>query len=152
MVLCIDEVEELAKLGNRKRQDQALRSPGVCRSRRGDGGYSYMCMYLAATPRCSRASTTFLATTPWQPVSNRLVKINWRAPVIDLDRTPLQQSGKCTKWLSASGEYIEWHTNPMVPKKVPPAFIDKLLVEVGKSRFRIAKPVCLRVSWSTSWN
>src|SRR5690242_21290691 len=42
---------ELAKLGNRKRQDQALQAlREYVDHAGGDGGYSRLCMYLAATP------------------------------------------------------------------------------------------------------
>lgn len=59
--------------------------------------------------------------------------------MIDLDRTPLQQSEMHEMALRI------WRVHRVAYEsdgsdKVPPAFIDKLLVEVGKSRFRIAKP------------
>ncbi len=91
LVLCIDEVEELAKLGSRKRQDQALQAlREYVDHAGGDGGYANLCMYLAATPDMFEDEKYFprydaLATR----IQSFSKELNWRAPVIDLDRTPL---------------------------------------------------------------
>src|SRR6185312_16260670 len=51
LVLCIDEIEELAKLGSKKRQDQALQAlREYVDHSGGEGGFKSLCMYLAATP------------------------------------------------------------------------------------------------------
>jgi hypothetical protein len=90
--LCIDEIEELAKLGSRKRQDQALQA--LCEfvdHAGGEGGFRNLCMYLAATPDMFEGEHYFLRydalATRIQAVSS---EVNWRNPVIDLDRTPLK--------------------------------------------------------------
>ncbi len=92
LVLCIDEIEELARLPNSRRRDQALQAlREFVDDAGGDGGYRYLCMYLAATPEMFEGPNYFprydALQTRIQPLGPEL---NWRAPVIDLDRTPLQ--------------------------------------------------------------
>lgn len=89
--IVIDEVEELAKLGTRKRQDQALQAlREYVDHAGGEGGYRHLCMYLAATPEMFEGEHYFprydALATRIQALSPEL---NWRAPVVDLDRTPL---------------------------------------------------------------
>jgi hypothetical protein len=90
-VLCIDEIEELSKLGTQKRRDQALQAlRDFVDSAGGELGFQHLCMYLAATPDMFESPNYFprydALSTRIQPVSDH---INWRAPIIDLDRTPL---------------------------------------------------------------
>jgi hypothetical protein len=91
LVLCIDEIEELARLGSLKRQDQALQAlREFVDHAGGDGGYRHLCMYLAATPEMFDSEKYFLRyealATRIQPLGDGL---NWRGPVVDLDRKPL---------------------------------------------------------------
>lgn len=90
LVLSIDEVEELARLP-KKRRDQALQA---LREHVDDAGSEYghhgLCLYLAATPNMFVQEDYFprydALQTRIQPVGR---EINWRGPVIDLDQTPL---------------------------------------------------------------
>jgi bacteriophage exclusion system BrxC/D-like protein len=140
LVLCIDEVEELAKLGTRRRQDQALQALREhVDNAGGDTGYRHLCMYLAATPDMFEGEDYFTRydalATRIQPVG---AEVNWRAPVIDLDRTPLQQ--------------LELHEMARRIRRVhqiaygdstnglTEAMLDRFVDEVVASRFRIAKP------------
>ena len=91
LVLCIDEVEELAKLGTQRRRDQALQAlREYVDHAGGEGGFRSLCLYLAATPDMFDSRDYFpryeALATRIAPVSD---EINWRAPVVDLDRTPL---------------------------------------------------------------
>ena len=75
LILCIDEVEELSKLGSRKRQDQALQAlREYVDHAGGEGGYLSLCMYWRRPQRCSRARTTSHATTRSQPASSLSVR------------------------------------------------------------------------------
>jgi hypothetical protein len=140
LVLCIDEVEELAKLGSRRRQDQALQALREhVDNAGGDAGYRHLCMYLAATPEMFEGENYFprydALATRIQPIGS---EINWRAPVIDLDRTPLEQA--------------EMHQMAMRIRRVhqiaygtesnglTETVLDRFVDEVVASRFRIAKP------------
>jgi hypothetical protein len=91
LVLCIDEVEELAKLGTQRRRDQALQAlREYVDHAGGEGGFRNFCLYLAATPDMFDGRDYFpryeALATRIAPVSD---ETNWRAPVVDLDRTPL---------------------------------------------------------------
>jgi hypothetical protein len=93
LVLCIDEIEELAKLGSRKRQDQALQAlREYVDHAGGDGGFQNLCMYLAATPEMFEGEDYF---PRYDALATRIQsvgpEINWRGPIIDLDRTPLDK-------------------------------------------------------------
>lgn len=93
LVLCIDEVEELAKLGTQRRRDQALQAlREYVDHAGGEGGFRNLCLYLAATPEMFDSRDYFprydALATRIAPVSD---EINWRATVIDLDRTPLSE-------------------------------------------------------------
>ncbi len=77
LVLCIDEVEELSKLGNRKRQDQALQAlREYVDNAAGDSGYQNLCTYLAATPEMFEGEEYFprydALATRIQPISSEL--------------------------------------------------------------------------------
>ena len=91
LVLSIDEVEELARLPQRRRRDQALQALREHVDDAGaEAGHRSLCLYLAATPEMFENQDYFprydALQTRIQPVGR---EINWRAPVIDLDRTPL---------------------------------------------------------------
>jgi hypothetical protein len=141
LVLCIDEVEELAKLRTRKRQDQSLQAlREFVDHAGGQGGFRHLCMYLAATPEMFEGPDYFprydALATRIQPVSDRL---NWRGPVVDLDRTPLDADEMIAMarriaavhriaYPSASEDTLSDH------------YLDALMAEVVAARVRIAKP------------
>lgn len=141
LVLCIDEIEELAKLRTRKRQDQSLQAlREFVDHAGGQGGFRYLCMYLAATPEMFEGPDYFprydALATRIQPVSDRL---NWRGPVVDLDRTPLDSDE-----MIAMARRIAAVHRIAYPSTDPDAltdeYLDRLLAEVIASRVRIAKP------------
>lgn len=141
LVLCIDEVEELSKLGTRKRQDQALQAlREYVDHAGGEGGYRHLAMYLAATPEMFEGPDYFprydALATRIQAVSGEL---NWRAPVIDLDRTPLE-AGQMRE-MALRIEQVHRCAYPTGQVRTLQAdFVDSLLAELLKSKMRIAKP------------
>jgi hypothetical protein len=141
LVLCIDEIEELAKLSPRKRQDRALQAlREYVDHAGGEGGYRNLCMYLAATPEMFEGEQYFprydALATRIQPLSDER---NWRAPVIDLDHTPLdhQQMREMARRIDhvyrvAYGDASGHSFNEVS--------LDRLLEGLAVSKLRIAKP------------
>jgi hypothetical protein len=140
LVLCIDEIEELARLPNGRRRDQALQAlREFVDDAGGDGGYRYLCMYLAATPEMFEGPDYFprydALQTRIQPLGPEL---NWRAPVIDLDRTPLQPTemhGMAERICSV------YHVAyPDGSAAMDESLRRRFVEAVQQSRFRVAKP------------
>ena len=138
LVLCIDEIEELAKLGNRRRQDQALQALRDYVDNNGE--FRHFCMYLAATPEMFEGQDYFpryaALSTRIDPVSEQ---INWRAPVIDLDRTPLGQAEMLEMAIRLRRVYSVAY-GPAAPDRVSEEVLRRFITDVGASRFRVAKP------------
>jgi hypothetical protein len=140
-VLCIDEVEELAKLGSRKRQDQALQAlREYVDHAGGNGGFRNLCMYLAATPEMFEGEDYFprydALATRIQSVGTDL---NWRAPIVDLDRTPLDEAQlKQMAFRICEVHRIAYGGAPETI--LSKANSDLIARVVSESRFRIAKP------------
>jgi hypothetical protein len=141
LVLCIDEIEEIAKLSPKKRQDQSFQ---VLREfvDNSDGalGIRQLCTYFAATPEMFESEHYFrrydALATRIEPVGN---EINWRSPVVDLDRTPLtaSQYGEISgKVREIYGLAYGWDATQSVTDDV----LDSILDSVLRSRYRIAKP------------
>ena len=141
VVLCIDEVEELAKLGSQKRMDQALQSLREHVDHAGgDSGYRYLCLYLAATPEMFENQAYFprydALATRIQPLGR---EINWRAPVVDLDKTPL--TGEEMLEMATRIKEIHQVAFPAIPVAAVSEDLLKTLVEgVVAARYRTAKP------------
>lgn len=141
LVLCIDEVEELARLGTQKRQDQALQAlREFVDHAGGEGSYDSLCMYLAATPEMFESPRFFLRydalATRIQSFSPRL---NWRGPVIDLERTPLNRS----EMIDVADAIARVHATAYATSSTvhaPPSLVAKIVDSVLGSRFRLAKP------------
>ncbi|MCK1580691.1 DUF2791 family P-loop domain-containing protein [Bradyrhizobium sp. 168] len=141
LVLCIDEVEELAKLGSRKRQDQALQAlREYVDHAGGDGGFKHFCMYLAATPEMFEGENYF---PRYDALATRIQavgpEINWRAPIIDLDRTPLNSSQlhqMALRIISIHG--IAY--GPTGKGDLPAEIAQQISNKVNETKFRIAKP------------
>lgn len=141
LVLCIDEIEELAKLGNRRRQDQALQAlREFVDHAGGEGGFSNLCLYLAATPEMFEGREYFprydALATRIQALSPDL---NWRAPVIDLDKTPLDND-QMAEVATRIREVHRAAYGDGPAKEFSADLIRQLVTELTKSRFRIAKP------------
>ncbi|HEX3423819.1 MAG TPA: BREX system ATP-binding domain-containing protein [Sphingomicrobium sp.] len=141
LVLCIDEIEELAKLRTRKRQDQSLQAlREYVDHAGGQGSFRHLCMYLAATPDMFEGPDYFprydALATRIQPVSDRL---NWRGTVVDLDRTPLDEQ----EMLAMARRIAAVHriAYPATSDDaLTDEYLDELISEVVASRMRVAKP------------
>lgn len=141
LVLCIDEIEELAKLRTKKRQDQSLQAlREYVDHAGGQGGFKHLCMYLAATPEMFESPDYFprydALATRIQPVSDRL---NWRGTVVDLDRTPLD----AREMLAMARRIAAIHRIAYPATKdrsLSDAYLDELMEKVVAARVRIAKP------------
>jgi P-loop Domain of unknown function (DUF2791) len=141
LVLCIDEIEELAKLGSKKRQDQALQAlREYVDHAGGEGGFRNLCMYLAATPEMFEGEDYFprydALATRIQPIGP---EINWRSPVIDLDRTPLdkKEMTQVAEKICAVHQVAYGNLGTSI---LTNELISELLKKVQEARFRIAKP------------
>ena len=140
LVLCIDEVEELARLPNRRRQDQALQAlREFVDDAGGDGGYRNLCMYLAATPEMFEGPQYFprydALQTRIQPVGP---EVNWRAPVVDLDRTPLESAEMHEMTRRIWGVHRVAYAD--AAQRFDETLLKRFVDAVQDSRFRIAKP------------
>jgi hypothetical protein len=140
LVLCIDEVEEIGKLGNRRREDQALQALRDFVDNAGsEVGFQHFCMYLAATPDMFDNPDYFprydALATRIQPVGP---EINWRAPVVDLDKTPLQPAELNEMALKIRS--VHQVAYPSGATNFTDGVVKGFVAEVNKSRFRIAKP------------
>ena len=140
LVLCIDEVEELAKLGNRKRQDQALQAlREFVDHAGGEGRFSNLCLYLAATPEMFEGPDYF---PRYDALATRIQalgpELNWRAPVIDLDKTPLDPD----EMLEVANRIGDVHSAAYgeTAKSLGSDFIKQTVSELTKTRIGIAKP------------
>jgi hypothetical protein len=141
LVLCIDEVEELAKLPSQKRKDQALQAlREYVDHAGGEGGYRHLCLYLAATPEMFDGADYFprydALATRIAPVSDEL---NWRAPVIDIDRTPLREDELVRMALKICRVHRIGYAKPteqLENEEIARTFVKNVLA----NRTRIAKP------------
>jgi hypothetical protein len=142
LVLCIDEIEELAKLGSKKRQDQALQAlREYVDHAGGEGGFRNLCMYLAATPEMFEGEDYF---PRYDALATRIqavgTEVNWRAPVIDLDRTPLDRAQMREMALRICEVHHVAYGNPNSAQSLPKDMISDFVEKVDEARFRIAKP------------
>ena len=141
LVLSIDEVEELARLPQRRRRDQALQALREHVDDAGaEGGHRSLCLYLAATPEMFENQDYFprydALQTRIQPIGREL---NWRAPVIDLDRTPLSGSEMQELASHLRDLYgIAYEARP--GKRVTEAVLNTFVKQVSGTTLGIAKP------------
>jgi len=141
LVLCVDEVEELARLRTQKRQDQALQAlREFVDHAGGEGGFQSLCMYLAATPEMFESDRYFLR---YDALATRIQQLganaNWRGPVIDLEKTPLDRAEMAAVaeaivrvystayGLSLDGDMVE-------------TIVGQVIDSVMANRYRLAKP------------
>jgi P-loop Domain of unknown function (DUF2791) len=141
LVLCIDEIEELAKLGNQRRQDQALQALREHVDHAGgEAGFRHLVMYLAATPEMFENERYFprydALATRIQPLGG---SISWHAPVIDLDRTPLSLDEMRALALKLREVHCIAY-GEAAANRVTADAITSLVDHVAASRFRVAKP------------
>ena len=141
LVLCIDEVEELARLGTQKRQDQALQAlREFVDHAGGEGGYQSLCMYLAATPEMFESERYFprydALATRIQPLGTNL---NWRGPVIDLEKTPLDRAELVDVACAIVRVYSVAYGD-LTSAELAAKIVDGVIESVMASRYRLAKP------------
>lgn len=140
LVLCIDEVEELAKLGSRRRMDQALQAlREYVDHAGGEGGFHSLCLYLAATPEMFEGEQYFprydALATRIQPFGSG---VNWRGAIIDLDRTPLDARQMAE--LAARICSVHQVAYGSRPSDSTDRLVSDLVAQVSSARFRIARP------------
>jgi hypothetical protein len=103
-------------------------------------GFHHFCMYLAATPEMFDNPEYFprydALATRIQPLGQ---DINWRAPVVDLDRTPLDKTELYQMALKIREVHRVAYGDPAA-KRLADGIVKAFVDEVSKSRFRIAKP------------
>lgn len=141
LVLCIDEIEEIANLRPQKRQDQCFQ---VLRefvdNADGDLGLRYLCTYFAATPEMFDSERYFrrydALATRIEPVGDT---INWRSPVIDLDRTPLADHELRTLAYKIRDVHAIAHDRNSA-EIFTDTVLDNLVGVVCAARYRVAKP------------
>ncbi|HEX3660161.1 MAG TPA: BREX system ATP-binding domain-containing protein [Acidobacteriaceae bacterium] len=137
----MDEVEEVGKLGSRRREDQALQALRDFVDNAGsEVGFDHFCLYLAATPEMFDNQAYF---PRYDALSTRIQAVgtetNWRAPVINLDRTPLLPSELDEMAIRIRTIHRAAYGNSptqSLTDEVLAAFVS----EISRSRFRIAKP------------
>jgi hypothetical protein len=141
LVLCIDEVEELARLSSRKRQDRALQAlREYVDHAGGDDTHKWLCMYLAATPEMFDSEQYF---PRYDALASRIQavtdNVNWRAPVIDLDRTPLGSKELLSMGTKIRELYIAAYGSDAV-RFITDKFLSDLVSEVARTKVRMARP------------
>ena len=141
LVLCIDEVEELARLSSRKRQDRALQAlREYVDHAGGDDSHRWLCMYLAATPEMFDNEQYF---PRYDALASRIQAVtdavNWRAPVIDLDRTPLSAVELLAMATKIRDLYKAGYSAAAV-NLVTDKFVSDLVSEVVRTKVRMARP------------
>jgi hypothetical protein len=141
LVLCIDEVEELARLPTQKRQDQALQAlREFVDHAGGEGGYRSLCMYLAATPEMFESARYFLR---YDALATRIQafgsRSNLRGPIVDLERTPLNRA----EMIEVARAVKRVHATAYGPPSgagMTEAFMNEVIDSVLANRHRLAKP------------
>lgn len=141
LVLCIDEIEEIAKLSPKKRQDQSFQTlREFVDNSDGALGIRHLCTYFAATPEMFESEHYFrrydALATRIEPVG---IELNWRSPVVDLDRTPLTlaQYRQISRRVRDIHQLAyEWNPSQFITDEV----LDAILDSVQRARYRIAKP------------
>jgi len=141
LVLAVDELEEIAKLRPKRRQDQCFQTlREFVDNADGELGLRYLCTYFAATPEMFDSPDCFrrydALASRIEPVGE---DINWRSPVIDLDRTPL--SDQEFRLLARKIREVHniaycWDGSQAVTDGVLGRIVDAVL----SARYRIAKP------------
>jgi hypothetical protein len=141
LVLCIDEVEELARLATQRRQDQALQAlREFVDHAGGEGSYQSLCMYLAATPEMFESPRYFLR---YDALATRIqsfgARLNWRGPVVDLERTPLNRD-EMAEVARAIVRVHEIAYGPLARADLVAPLIGKIVESVLETRYLLAKP------------
>lgn len=139
IVLSIDEVEHIARLRPPVRQERSLQTlREFVDNTDGEAGLQYAAIYFAATPNMFDDERYFRSydalATRIEPVSS---EINWRAPVIDLEKTPLSKSQLTEVAKKICSIHRCAYAGEIVPELTN---LNEIVEVVDQSRYRIAKP------------
>ncbi len=141
LVLAVDELEEIAKLRPKRRQDQCFQTlREFVDNADGELGLRHLCTYFAATPEMFDSPDYFrrydALASRIEPVGE---EVNWRSPVIDLDRTPLSDQ----EFRLLARKIREIHRIAHFSEgsgAVTDAVLDHIVDAVLSARYRVAKP------------
>jgi BREX system ATP-binding protein BrxC/D len=137
----VDEVEQIARLRTYMNRDRALQTlREFVDNTDGDIGLQYIALYFAATPAMFDDEKYFRSydalATRIEPVSK---EINWRSPVIDLEKTML--SRKQLSWVASRIRWIYGLAyGSTVSNGLSATELENLVDVVDQSRYRVAKP------------
>ncbi|MEW6261796.1 MAG: BREX system ATP-binding domain-containing protein [Thermodesulfobacteriota bacterium] len=141
LILSVDEIEMIARLKPSKRMDQALQTlREFVDNTDGDVGLQHVAIYFAATPIMFDDESYFRSydalATRIEPVSDQ---VNWRSPVIDLEKTMLTVED--LKWVASRIRSIYGRAyGAEAAARFSDEDIKQTVIVVDKSRYRIAKP------------
>lgn len=141
LILSIDEVEHIAKLTPTIRRDRSLQTlREFVDNTDGDVGLQKISIYFAATPQMFDDEKYFRSydalATRIEPVST---EINWRAPVIDLEKTALSKDQ--LRIVAERIRMIFGHAyGQIASRKLTDDQLEKIVTAADQSRYRIAKP------------
>ena len=141
LVLSIDEVEYIARVKPEKRKESCLQTlREFVDNTVGDSGLRRVSIYFAATPNMFDDKRYFPSydalATRIEPVSE---EINWRAPVINLERTPL--TADQLRNVALKIKYVfERAYGSGATKDISEDHLSELVNTISKSKYRIAKP------------
>jgi hypothetical protein len=141
LILAIDEVEQIARLRPTVRRERALQTlREFVDNTDGDIGLKRVAIYFAATPNIFDDENYFRSydalATRIEPVGH---EINWRAPVINLEKTMLKKDQ--LRWVAARiWEIYERGYGKGVAKGFTDDHLEEVISTIDKSRYRIAKP------------
>jgi hypothetical protein len=141
LILSVDEIEMIARLKPSKRMDQALQTlREFVDNTDGDVGLQHVAIYFAATPIIFDDENYFRSydalATRIEPVSDQ---INWRSPVIDLEKTMLTIED--LKWVAARIRSIYGCAyGTEFADRLSDEELKGTVIAVDKSKYRIAKP------------
>ncbi len=141
MILAVDEVEQIARLRPAVRRERALQTlREFVDNTDGDIGLRRVAIYFAATPNIFEDENYFRSydalATRIEPVSD---EINWRSPVINLERTMLTKDQ--LRWVAERiWEIYEIGHGEGAAEGFTEEHLKEIVGTVDKSRYRIAKP------------
>jgi hypothetical protein len=140
LILSIDEVEQIARIMSKRRERSLQTLREFVDNTDCDGGLQNVAIYFAATPNMFDDEDYFRSydalATRIEPVSD---EINWRAPVIDLEKTMLTREQ--LYWIASRIRWIHgiaYEDN--LSKMLTDSRLSEIVEAVDRSRYRIAKP------------
>lgn len=140
LILCIDEVEHVVRLQQKRRDRcfQALRE--FVDNTDCEIGLRHLALYFAATPNIFDDPSYFRSydalATRIEPVGDGT---NWRAPVINLEKTSLRVEDYCEIARNIRNIY-GYGYGAEYASRLNDGMLGELVNVVDKARYRIAKP------------